>query len=335
MRISILILTDHLRHSDQNSVYDLAKGFLNHGQVSRVDVATRSHVYNNTFFYDQKFEKLSVITIDEHFDFVSAKEQFRDEFKESNTSQYDIIFMRLPRPVSDEFLLGLEATFPHTYFINSPIGIVETSNKAFLTQFAGHSVPLKVCYSIQDVKEFHKQFSIVLKPLREYGGKGVVKVIDGQVIGSDFEMPLDDFLITKRAEIQSNGILAMKYLKNVSQGDKRILVVNGIVLAASLRLPASGGWLCNVAQGGTSMPAQIDQVEQAIVDSISPILLKKGIIYYGLDTLVDDSGKRILSEINVLSVGGFPQAQIQTGRPIINEFVNEYIKLFTENRKIL
>ena len=123
----------------------------------------------------------------------------------------------------------------------------------------------------------------------------------------------------------------MKYLKNVSQGDKRILVVGGQIMASSLRLPAEGSWLCNVAQGGKSVKADVTNEEIKIVKGLTPELIKEGVLIFGADTLEDDYGKRILSEVNTLSVGGFSQAQEQSGKPIIKmtidkifEYADEY-----------
>jgi glutathione synthase len=122
------------------------------------------------------------------------------------------------------------------------------------------------------------------------------------------------------------GFLAMEFLKNVSQGDKRILVLNGQILASSLRLPAEESWLCNVAQGGHSVAAEATSEEIKIIETISPKLLEAGILIFGVDTLVANDGKRILSEINTLSIGGFPQAEKQTKKPILQQTINGIIK---------
>ena len=94
------------------------------------------------------------------------------------------------------------------------------------------------------------------------------------------------------------------------------------ILAASLRLPAEDSWLCNVAQGGTSVPSQVDADEIKIIETITPKLLEAGILIFGADTLVNDDGKRILSEVNTLSIGGFPQAEKQTGKPILQQTID-------------
>jgi len=165
---------------------------------------------------------------------------------------------------------------------------------------------------------------MVLKPLREYGGKGIVRITKGMVNDGINNIALNQYLPKIEQELTEHGYLAMKFLHNVSKGDKRLLVVNGKVLASSLRLPRAGSWLCNVAQGGRSVYSEINKEEFEMIENISPILLEKGILIYGADTLENDEGKRVLSEINALSIGGFPQAEKQTGKPIIKETINEF-----------
>ena len=114
----------------------------------------------------------------------------------------------------------------------------------------------------------------------------------------------------------------MKYLKNVKQGDKRIVVVNGEILGASLRLPAENSWLCNVAMGGSSNVAQVEKEEEEIIQLINPTLSDKGIVMYGVDTLVSDDGKRVLSEINTTSIGGLPQIAAMNNLPLVEQAID-------------
>ena len=210
--------------------------------------------------------------------------------------------------------------------INHPNGIEQTSTKAFLLNFPKICPPMKLCKSIDEILEFANRFPIVLKPLKEYGGKGLLK-INGDVLndGSD-DFDTNDYLRKQKEYIETEGYLAMKFLKNVSEGDKRILVVNGKILASSLRLPAKDSWLCNVAQGGRSVASEVTSEEEKIIRRITPKLRRAGILIFGADTLVDDDGKRILSEINTLSIGGFPQAEKQTGRPVVQEAIDGIIE---------
>lgn len=324
-KISVLVLTDFRGHSDQNSIYPLVRELSTRKEISHVDVSSRSFSECSEFFENKNLDALYGKTIDQSFDFDATELKHRNNLKKLDYTAYDLIWIRLARPISDEFLLWLEKEATGTIF-NRPSGIIRTSSKAFLTEVASVCPPIKLVHSVEEILAFAQKMDIVLKPLKEYGGKGILK-INGDKLDDGKEIyPTKDYLNSISEYIQNEGYLAMKFLKNVSEGDKRILVVNGEILASSLRLPQKDSWLCNVAQGGTSVHSEVTEEEIKIIETISPILLSKGILIFGADTLMDDDGKRILSEVNTLSIGGFPQAEAQTGRPIIKQTINKIIE---------
>lgn len=322
-RFKVLVLTDHSGHSEHNSIYALLRSMVMHEQCESIHVASRGIDINDPFFNEMDVQQLFAAKIDASFSYSDEGHAFKQDLTKVDIQDFDLIFMRLPRPISDEFLLWIDDISSHAVIINKPKGIIETSSKAFLLNFPDSCPPIKLCHSIAEVMDFGSQFAIVLKPLREYGGKGLIR-IDGERLDNGTEM-VDTltYLKTIESELTNSGYLAMKYLKNVSQGDKRILVVGGEIIASSLRLPAEGSWLCNVAQGGTSVASEVTEEEVAIIKSVTLALLDRGVVIFGADTLVDDDGKRILSEINTLSIGGFPQAEVQTGKPVINQTINK------------
>ncbi|MEO1028069.1 MAG: hypothetical protein AAFX02_03315, partial [Pseudomonadota bacterium] len=99
--------------------------------------------------------------------------------------------------------------------------------------------------------------------------------------------------------------LAMAYLKRFAEGDRRVIVVNGEIIGASLRKPSDQGWICNVSSGGQSSRTDVSEAEIEAVSAISPMLKREGVLIYGIDSLVDDYGIRRVTEINTYSVGGF------------------------------
>lgn len=319
----ILTLTDHSGHSEENSIYALLKQMIQHPQCASVHIASRGNRINDDFFQTPKSNQLQAFKVDESFSFQNNDQQFSSTIQniKVDTESYDIIFLRLPRPISDGFFSYLTKLFPHQKIINNPLGIQKTSSKQYLLNFPELCPPIQLCKNIDDIIKFSKAFPIVLKPLRNYGGKGIVKIDGNTVVDGQSKILLKDYLPSLEQELDNGGYLGMKYLKNVKAGDKRIIVVNGKILGASLRLPVEGSWLCNVAQGGRSVLAEADADEQHIIQTLNPSLLKEGIVMCGVDTLVDDSGKRILSEINTLSIGGFPQAEKQLGKPIIKQAI--------------
>ena len=299
-------------------------------RTTSVHVASRNDPRNAAFFQNRGQHALYATPVDATFTFDPSEGLFNNAEQTVTATEVDVLLLRLPRPIPEGFFDGLRRWLGvQQPIINDPDGIQLTGSKAFLLNFPDCCPPMQLVRTEAEVRAFAARFPIVLKPLREYGGKGIVQIRDGRVLTGDAELSLPNYLPTIREQLESEGMLAMQYLERVSEGDKRILVVNGIILAASLRLPAAGGWLCNVAQGGSSHGSEATAAEKRIVSTIAPHLRAAGIVFYGVDTLMGNHGERVLSEINTLSVGGFPQAEAQTGRPVLQQAIDgifEYLE---------
>ncbi|MEM8528380.1 MAG: glutathione synthetase [Bacteroidota bacterium] len=326
-KFRMLVLTDHTNHSAENSLYALVKAMNVHPSCLQLDVATRGNPSNDLFFKGQIAKDLFVNEVNEDFAFSANGLSFKRNIRLENLKTYDVIWLRMPPPLSSDFLDFLQQAFPQQLIINDPKGIQIAGSKEFLTRFPECCPPMKVCESIADIVHFKSRFPIVLKPFREYGGKGIVRIDGEQVWEENQQITFAEFIDKIRdTNIQYLGV---KFLKNVSKGDKRIIVVNGKIMGASLRLPAQDSWLCNVAMGGSSNFTEADEDEMEIVRQINPPLSEMGIVMYGVDTLVGDDGKRILSEINTTSIGGLPQIAQLTGKPLLKEAADliwSYIK---------
>jgi glutathione synthase len=327
-----LILTDHSGHSDQNSLYALVRKLHADSRTSGILVASKGDPRNDSFFAGDMQSMIHgvLVTAETDFQFDAAGRQFVEADTATKLGAQDVVWLRLPPP-ADVHLFAQLASFapaaahkvaPWSYkkpiIINDPVGILETGSKEFLHHFQDFTAPVRRMQSRDDVREFAALYPVVLKPLQEYGGRGLVKVSNGMAEVDGREISLETWLDTA----DPTAYLGMKFLKNVGQGDKRILVVNGKILGASLRIPAPGEWLCNVARGGTSVAVEVAPEEEVMIAAVAPVLLSKGIVIFGADTLVDDDGKRVLSELNTNSIGGFPQAEAQTGRPILQQTIN-------------
>lgn len=327
--LNVLVLTDHKTHSVNNSLYTLVQHMYRSKRCASIEIASRSNPINNPFFYDHQSSELYVTKVDEDFQFERSQSILSNHrlFKKAEINSYNLVFIRLPRPVTDAFLLWLETLFVDTLIVNKPSGIIATSNKKFLLEIAEHCPPMQLVNKIGEIISLAELYPIVLKPLKAYGGAGILK-IDGDHLEADNQTyNTYEYLNKIESEIQEEGFLAMKFLKNVSQGDKRIIVVDGTIMACALRLPEPESWLCNVAQGGRSIPSEATEKEKYMIKSIAPIMRKYGVLIYGVDTLVNDEGQRVISEINTLSVGGFRDAQIHTGLPIIQMTIEKLFKL--------
>ncbi len=314
-KFKMLVLTDHTRHSAENSLYAFMQVMRRHERCDFIDVATRGYAMNDLFFQDLIDENLFVHRVDESFAMHPHGASFKRAVRGVSLRNYDVVWLRMPPPLSDDFLNFLIQTYPNQFMINNPLGIKETGSKRFLLNFPELCPPMRLCTTVEDILQFKEQFPIVLKPLQDYGGKGIVKIEGEFAWDSKEKMDLIHFM--ERIRNRPFEYLAVRYLKNVSKGDKRIVVVDGKIMGASLRLPGKDSWLCNVAMGGTSNYTEVDADEAKIVERISPVLADLGIVMFGVDTLVGDDDRRVLSEINTTSIGGLPQIARLTGQPLV------------------
>ena len=316
----VLILTDHSNHTAENSLYDLVAKMLVHKNTEKIDIASRANKRNQSFFNSETGADLFVHKVKNGFVFDAVENPLSTHLTKCNLSAYNLIWLRMPPPMRKNFLEFVEQVFKDAFIINSPKGIYETGSKAYLMNFQSVCPPMKICYSLEDIIEFKNQFPIVLKPFREYGGRGIIKIDKEMVSMGGKTLSFNDFIkahLTKKIEY-----IAVKFLKNVGLGDKRIVVVNGEILGGSLRLPPKGSWICNVSMGGTSNITDVDEAEKQIIELINPPLAKLGIAMYGVDTLVGDDGKRVLSEINTTSIGGLPQIAAMQNKPIVEKAID-------------
>lgn len=324
----LLFLTDHTKHGPSNSLYILVRAMLLHTNCIQVDVASRGNEMNDLFFKKDLSSGLYVTKADENFTFSEEGNSFKKYNHRESLSEYDAVWLRLPPPLSDSFLDFLIEKFPGQLIFNDPKGIQITGNKKFLMKFPELCPPMKICTSVEDIEIFKNRFPIVLKPFREYGGKGIVRIDGNKVWEGKEETTFDHFI--KKIEHSEIEYLGVKFLKNVSQGDKRIIVVGGKILGASLRLPAKGSWICNVAMGGNSVHSKPDGEEIKIVERLNPTLSKLGIVMYGIDTLTNDEGKRVLSEINTTSIGGLAYVSKFSNESPVEETANLIWNYITE-----
>ncbi len=330
-KYKVLILTDHSNHSSENSLYDLTNKMLLHPKTASIDIASRGNKLNARFFNADSADKLQVTPISDSLFFSKASHPLSQNLRSIRVNQYDLIWLRMPPPLDKSFLNFVEAIFPRAIIINKPSAIYETGSKEYLTNFSHLCPPMKVCETLDDIIAFKNQFPIVLKPAREYGGKGIVRINGNLVSRGNKDETFESF--SNHFKSHPTKYIAVKYLKNVSAGDKRIIVVNGEIMGASLRLPPEDSWICNVAMGGTAQISEVDEYEEEIIRQINPNLTKNGILMYGLDTLVGDDGHRVLSEINTTSIGGLPQMAAYLNKPLVEKAIDLIWDYFEKNKK--
>jgi glutathione synthase len=272
---------------------------------------------NEAFFKGDRNASIYTSSVTSSFAYNPSGDYFHHHSKRIDQDAIDAIFIRMPQPLNPDFLLSLHSLVAPERIINKPLGIIETSNKTFLLKVPEICPDPVLCNTLQEAIDLSHEREIVLKPLYSYGGQGIIRLSKDYGWLGNNRYPISE--IQNKVEPFRFPMVALTYLKNVSHGDKRTIVVNRRIVGSALRLPAPGSWMCNVAQGGHAVLAEADQDEHYIEEYLTPLLYEKGIVMYGFDTLVDDHGKRVLSEINTLSIGGLLPMQQMSGRPIIKD----------------
>lgn len=308
----LLILTDHGGHTAHNSLYALARALHADARVREIRVASRATPANADFFACRAGAAavLQALTVGSDFGFRSADAGFSDSetLRHTPAAWCDAVFLRLPHPVPDGWFGHLRKTFGRRPIVNAPEGIAVTTSKAWLLNVPELCAPMRLCERPRDVVAFVRDPNeraeprdAVLKPLRGYGGQGILRVRDGRVEVGEERVALGDWPDHPAAR---RAYLAVEYTPFVREGDKRIVVVDGEVLGAVLRVPAPGAWLCNVSQGGHAEPSTLTPAEERIVATLDGRMRRLGVVMYGIDTLVGRDRRRVLSEVNTMSIGG-------------------------------
>jgi len=208
--------------------------------------------------------------------------------------ELDIVLMRRDPPFDMDYIYAtymLElAEKADTLVINRPQSLRDANEKFFITNFPQCCVPMMISSQSDLLREFvSQQGHCVVKPLDGMGGESVFQV-------SDTDMNLNVILETITRH-DSRPVMAQKYIDEISQGDKRILVVNGEPVPYALaRFAGEGDFRGNLAKGGSSKGVPLSERDRWICSQVAPELKKRGILFAGLDVIGD-----WLSEVNVTS----------------------------------
>src|SRR4029077_5123793 len=161
------------------------------------------------------------------------------------------------------------------------------------------------------IKRFHAEHGdIILKPLDGMGGMGIFRVgPDGLNLGSITET-------LNRHGTQT--VMVQRYLNEIAQGDKRVLIIGGAPVPYSLaRIPQGSEIRGNLAAGGKGVAQPLTPRDREIAESIGPLLAERGLLLVGLDVIGD-----CMTEINVTSPTCFQEIAQQTGFDVAKMFVD-------------
>jgi len=230
-------------------------------------------------------------------------------------ADFDAILMRKDPPFDPEFFYAThllsQAEREGAVVLNSPAALREHPEKLAILEFPQFIAPTLVTRSAADVRAFHKeQRDIILKPLDGMGGMGIFRVKDdGLNLGSIIET------------LNANGaqtIMVQKFVPEIADGDKRVLVIDGHAVPHTLaRIPQGGEVRGNLAAGGLGVARPITAREREIAGVIGPKLAARGLLLVGLDVIGDT-----LTEINVTSPTCFREITEQSGFDVAKMFVD-------------
>jgi glutathione synthase len=186
----------------------------------------------------------------------------------------------------------LERVHPKTLVVNDPAQVRNAPEKIFVMEFPDLMPPTLITRDLAEIKAFRADHGdIVMKPLYGHGGGAVFRLTkDDLNFGSLYDM----FAATFR-----EPWVIQKFLPQVRDGDKRILLVDGEFAGAVNRVPAADDLRSNMVRGGAPKETELTAREHEICDTLGPALRKRGLLFAGIDVIGG-----YLTEINVTSPTG-------------------------------
>jgi glutathione synthase len=242
-----------------------------------------------------------------------------DWFAEERTQStalrdFDVIVMRKDPPFDSEYFYAThlleQAEREGARVFNSPAALRDHPEKLAIMEFAQFTSPTLVTRDAEEVKRFHAEHrEIILKPLDGMGGMGIFRVgADGLNLGS---------IIETLNQHGSTTIMVQRFLPEIAQGDKRVLIIGGKPVPYSLaRIPQGSEIRGNLAAGGKGVAQPLSARDLEIANAIGPVLAQRGLLLVGLDIIGD-----CLTEINVTSPTCFQEIGQQTGCDVAAMFI--------------
>lgn len=228
---------------------------------------------------------------------------------------FDAILMRKDPPFDSEYFYSThlleQAEREGAKVFNKPRALRDHPEKLAILEFPQFIGPTLVTRSAQDIRAFHEEHQdIILKPLDGMGGMGIFRVgADGRNLGS---------IIETLNQGGASSVMVQKFLPEITQGDKRVLVIGGKPVPYCLaRIPQGNEVRGNLAAGGKGVAQPLSEHDKAMAEEIGPILMERGLLLAGVDVI-----GQCITEINVTSPTCFQEIHDQTGCDVASLFVD-------------
>jgi len=241
---------------------------------------------------------------------------FRVEATQTRTLRdFDAIVMRKDPPFDSEYFYATHllehAEREGARVFNKPAALRDHPEKLAIMEFAKYVSPTLVTRDADEIRRFHDEHKdIILKPLDGMGGMGIFRVkADGLNLGSIIET------------LNLNGaatVMVQRFVPEITQGDKRVLVIGGKPVPYSLaRIPQGSEVRGNLAAGGKGVAQPLTAQDRKIAEELGPVLAARGLLLVGLDVIGD-----CLTEVNVTSPTCFQEITEQTGFDVPAMFID-------------
>ncbi|MEN9368233.1 MAG: hypothetical protein RL489_2591 [Pseudomonadota bacterium] len=225
------------------------------------------------------------------------------------------VLMRKDPPFDAEYIYAThllqQAEREGARVFNRPSALRDHPEKLAILEFPELIGPTLVTRQPEAIRAFHAEHrDIILKPLDGMGGMGIFRVgPDGMNLGSIIETLTDDGATT---------IMVQRFLPEIAQGDKRILLIGGMPVPFALaRIPQGGEVRGNLAAGGRGVAQPLSRRDRELAEHLGPILAARGLLLVGLDVIGE-----CVTEINVTSPTCFQEITQQTGFDVAAMFVD-------------
>ena len=210
----------------------------------------------------------------------------------------DLVLMRQDPPFDMAYITAthlLEHIQPKVLVLNDPAAVRNAPEKLFVTHFPTLMPPTLITSDKEAILEFRAEHKdIIVKPLFGNGGAGVFHLKpDDENLGA----LLETFTLLYR-----EPVIVQRYLPEIRQGDKRIILVDGKPVGGVSRIPQQGEARANFHAGGSAKRTDLTARERAICDAIGPTLREQGLVFVGIDVIGD-----WMTEINVTSPTGIQE----------------------------
>ena len=240
---------------------------------------------------------------------------FLDPAIEMPLTQFDAVVMRKDPPFDMEYVTStwlLEiAVGQGARVFNDPRAIRDFSEKLAIARFAQFTAPTLVTRLAIQIDAFiDEHHDVILKPLDGMGGMSIFRVREDD--------PNRNVIIETLTNMGTRSIMAQRYIPEIAEGDKRILVIGGQPVPYCLaRIPKAGESRGNLAAGGTGVCRPLSDRDREIAETLAPELISRGLLLVGLDVIGE-----YLTEVNVTSPTCFREITDQSGFNVAAMFMD-------------